>query len=83
MQNYVGVPYRNSTRFPDFFSADARFAKNIKVNAKYTVRISLTALNMSNHFNALAVHDNIADPEYGTFFGNYHRRYRADFEILF
>jgi hypothetical protein len=82
-QNYVGVPYRNSTRFPDFFSADARIAKNIKINAKYTVRISLTTSNISNHFNALAVHDNIADPEYGTFFGNYHRRYRGDFEVLF
>jgi hypothetical protein len=83
MQNYVGVPYSNSTRFPDFFSADARIAKNFKVNSKYTLRISLTATNMSNHFNALAVHDNIADPEYGTFFGNYHRRYRGDFEVLF
>jgi hypothetical protein len=83
MQNYVGVPYSNSTRFPDFFSADARIARNFKINAKYTVRLSLTTTNISNHFNALAVHDNIADPEYGTFFGNYHRRYRGDFEVLF
>ena len=83
MQNYVGVPYSNSTRFPDFFSADARIVKNFKVNPKYTLRVSLTATNISNHFNALAVHDNVADPEYGVFFGNYHRRYRGDFEVLF
>jgi hypothetical protein len=83
MQNYVGVPYRESTRFPDFFSADARIVKDIKVNPKYTLRVSLTATNISNHFNALAVHQNVADPEYGTFFGNYHRRYRADFEVIF
>jgi hypothetical protein len=83
MQNYVGVPYSNSTRFPDFFSADARIAKNFKVSPKYTLRVSLTGTNISNHFNALAVHDNIADPEYGVFFGNYHRRYRGDFEVLF
>jgi hypothetical protein len=83
MQNYVGVPYSNSTRFPDFFSADARIVKNFKVSPKYTLRVSLTSTNMSNHFNALAVHENIADPEYGTFFGNYHRRYRGDFEVVF
>jgi hypothetical protein len=83
MQNYVGVPYRDSTRFPDFFSADARIVKNFKVSPKYTLRVSLTATNISNHFNALAVHDNVADPQDGIFFGNYHRRYRGDFEVVF
>jgi Carboxypeptidase regulatory-like domain len=83
MQNYVGIPYSDATRFPDFFSADARLMKDLKVNAKYTLRVSLTGFNLSNHFNALAVHNNIADPQYETFFGNYHRRYRFDFEVLF
>jgi hypothetical protein len=82
-QNYVGLPYSDSTRFPNFFSADFRLTKDVKINAKYTARISLTTLNVTNHFNALAVHDNIADPQYGIFFGNYHRRYRADFELVF
>jgi hypothetical protein len=45
--------------------------------------LSLTAFNLTNHFNALAVHDNIADSQYGIFFGNWHRRYRFDFEVLF
>jgi len=31
----------------------------------------------------LSVHANVADPYYGTFFGNYHLRYRADFDVLF
>jgi len=83
MQNYVGVPYSDKTRFPNFFSADARIVKNFKISAKYTLRLSLTTTNISNHFNALAVHDNVADPECGVFFGNYHRRYRGDFEVLF
>ncbi len=83
LQNYAGIPYSDSTRFPDFFSADARVIKNFKVNSKYTLRVSLTGLNVSNRFNALAVHNNIADPQYETFFGNYHRRYRFDFEVLF
>lgn len=81
LQNYVGVPY--SARFPNFFSADTRFTKDFKLKSKYTIRISLSAFNMTNHFNALAVHDNIADPEYGVFFGNYQRRYRGDFEVVF
>jgi hypothetical protein len=82
-QNYVGVPYSDQTRFPFFFSADTRLSKDFKINAKYSVRLSLTGFNLTNHFNALAVHDNIADPQYGIFFGNYHRRYRFDFEVLF
>jgi TonB-dependent Receptor Plug Domain len=80
-QNYVGVP--NSNRFPNFFSADARVIKDFKVTAKYTVRLSLTAFNITNHFNALQVHANTDDPQYGVFFGNYHRRYRFDFEVVF
>ncbi len=82
-QNYVGVPNRDSTRFPNFFSADTRLMRDFKVTPKYTVRLSITGFNLTNHFNALAVHDNIADPQYGVFFGNYHRRYRFDFDFLF
>jgi hypothetical protein len=29
------------------------------------------------------VHANTADPQYGIFFGNYKRRYRFDFDIIF
>lgn len=83
LQNYVGTPYSDSTRFPRFFSADARVIKDFKVNPKYTVRLSLTGFNLTNHFNALAIHNNTADPQYGVFFGNYHRRYRFDFEVVF
>ena len=82
-QNYFGIPYGDGSRYPYYFSADARIVKDLKVNQKYTLRVSLTGFNISNHFNALAVHDNIADPYYETFFGNYHRRYRFDFEVLF
>jgi hypothetical protein len=83
LQRYVGIPFSNSTRFPNFFSADARLSRDFKVNPKYTVRLSVTGFNLTNHFNALAVHSNTSDPYYGTFFGNYHRRYRFDFEIVY
>ncbi len=79
--NYAGTP--NVNRYPAFFSADTRFVRDFKVRTKYTLRVSLSAFNLSNHFNALSVHANVADPQYGVFFGNYTRRYRGDLEVLF
>jgi hypothetical protein len=81
--NYVGTPYDNSIRYPDSFSLDARVSKDIKINSKYTVRLAFGGANLTNHFNALSVHSNYADPQYGIFFGNYSRRFTADFDILF
>jgi hypothetical protein len=81
LQNYVGVP--NGNRFPNFFSLDARLLRDFRVSQKHMIRLSVTGYNLTNHFNALAVHANIDDPQNGTFFGNYHRRFRFDFEILY
>jgi hypothetical protein len=83
LQDYVGIPNSSATRFPNFFSADARVLKDFKVSPKYTLRASITGFNLTNHFNALAVHANVTDPQFGSFFGNYHRRYRGDFEVVF
>ena len=79
--NYAAVP--NTARFPNFFSVDARVMKDIRVSPKYTLRLSVTGNNLSNHFNALAVHANTADPLYGALFGTYPRRFRADFDAIF
>ena len=67
-QDYVGVPYRDGTRFPRVFSLDARIIRDFKVSPKYTVRLSGTGTNLTNHFNPLAVHSNVADPRNGIFF---------------
>ena len=83
LQNYVGIPNSSLTRYPNFFSFDSRLMRDFKVSSKYTLRLSLTAFNLTNHFNALEIHNNVTDPQYGIFFGNYHRRYRFDFEVLF
>ena len=83
VQNYVGTPYSGGTRFRNFFSADARIMKDFRISPKYAVRLSLSGFNLTNHFNPLAVHANLADPQYGAFFGNYRRRYRFDFEVIF
>ncbi len=82
-QNYVGTPNLDSTRYPHFFSADARLSRDFKVSPKYSVRLSGTVTNFTNHFNALQLHNNIEDPQYGIFFGNYDRRYRGDFDFIF
>ncbi len=81
MQNYVGVP--NSQAFPHFLSVDARLMRDFRVSKSHVIRLSVTGYNLTNHFNALAIHDNVADPQYGTFFGNYHRHYRFDFDIVY
>jgi hypothetical protein len=82
-RNYVGIPYSDQTRFRNYINLDERLSKDITVKSKYTARISLSVLNVLNHFNPLDVHANTADPLMGTFFGHYKRRYRADFELLF
>jgi hypothetical protein len=82
-RNYVGVPYSDRFRYPKFFSADTRLSKDVKVNDKYSLRFSLSVLNTTNHFNALDVHANTGDPQYGLFFGNYQRLFRGDFDVLF
>jgi len=81
LQDYAGAPYAH--RFPRFFSLDSRFSKDIRVNQKYTVRLSASSYNLSNHFNPEAVHNNIDGPAYQIFFGHRGRRFTADFDILF
>ncbi len=80
-QNYVGAP--NANRFPIFLSVDSRFSKDVKVNPKYTVRLSVSAYNLTNHFNPEAFHNNTGDPAYGLFFGQRGRRFTADFDVIF
>jgi hypothetical protein len=82
-RNYVGVPYSDRHRYPNFFSADARISKDIPFRHKYTLRFSVSGFNLTNHFNPLDVHANLSDPLNGVFFGNYVRRFRGDFDVLF
>ena len=80
-QNYVGLP--NANRFPSYLSFDSRFSKDFQLTPKYGARVSVRGLNLTNHFNALAIHNNTADPQFGKFFGTYPRRFRLDFDVLF
>jgi hypothetical protein len=82
-QQYVAGTLGPQHRFPRYFSLDLRVSKDIQVDAKHSVRLSGTVRNVTNHFNPLEVHSNIADPQYGGFFGTYDRRFTLDFDVLF
>lgn len=80
-QNYVGIP--DSHRFPNFLSLDARISKDFKINPKYSVRISVSSNNVTNHFNPDSVYSNTDASLYGQFLGQHKRRFMADFDFLF
>lgn len=80
-QNYVGTP--DQSRYPHFFALDARVSKDVKVSQKYSVRLSVSGFNLTNHFNPDSLHANVADPLYGVFFGQRQRKYTVDFDVLF
>lgn len=94
-QQYVGVPNANSTRYPGFLSVDARVTRDFLINKpvesvfRYklqdptSVRVSFSVFNLTNHFNPTTLRNNIADPQYGLFFGQNKRRWRVDFDIIF
>jgi hypothetical protein len=81
LQHYVGIPNQNS--FPNFLSADARVWRDFRLNPKYSVRLSVSGFNLTNHFNPEALHLNVADAAYGLFFGQRGRRLTMDFDVLF
>jgi len=80
LQQYVLGPV---SRLPHYFSADLLVSKDFQITKKHAVRISVPMTNLTNHFNALAVHSNSGDPLYRTFFGNNPRRILLDFDFLY
>jgi len=83
MEQYVPFESYVQPRYPRYFSLDARIARDFNVGTKHAVRLSLNGVNLSNHSNYLQVHNNVADPQYGRFFGNYGRHLLVDFDFLF
>lgn len=82
LQNYIPLS-SYQPRYPRYFSADVRASKDVNVGPHHAVRLSFTVRNLTNHTNPLQIHNNVADPQYGTFFGNYGRHYLLDFDFLF
>jgi hypothetical protein len=82
LQQYVATWVGTQPRFPRYFSFDLLASKDFQISKKHTIRISIPMTNLTNHFNPLETHSNIADPHYGEFFGNYPRRILLDFDFL-
>lgn len=83
LQQYIASSSGSQYRFPRYFSFDLRVSKDFQITRKHAIRLSASLLNLTNHFNPLEVHSNVADPQYGTFFGNYPRRALLDFDFLY
>lgn len=83
LQNYVSLPDAPQPRYPRYFTFDTRVSRDLNVGTKHAVRFSVTMNNLTGHFNPLQVHNNFADPLYGTYFGNYPRKLTVDFDFLF
>ena len=83
LQQYITPIPGAQPRFPRYFSLDLRASKDIQVTPKHAIRLSATVMNLTNHFNALEIHANVADPQYGRFFGNINRKVLFDFDFLF
>lgn len=82
-QNYIATAKNEAARFPSYFDLGMRVAKDVRLNSKYTLRPSISLTNVTNHFNALEVHSNTADPQYGQFFGNYNFHVHFDLDLVF
>jgi hypothetical protein len=65
LELYVASSSAPQYRFPRYFSFDLRVSKDIQINRKHAIRLSASLLNLTNHFNLLEVHSNVADPQYG------------------
>jgi hypothetical protein len=83
LQQYVADVSGPQSRFPRYFSFDMRISKDFKMPHNHAIQLSTSILNLTNHFNPLEVHANTADPSFGNFFGNYHRRLLVDFDFLY
>jgi hypothetical protein len=84
-RDFVG-PRNLAGRYPSFTSVDLQILKSVSLPgrfSKYRVELGLKVFNLTNHFNPITVHSNVDDPQYGLFFGNYGRRFRLDFDVLF
>jgi len=82
LQQYLTTWVGTQSRFPRYFSLDLLVSKDFQITKKHAIRISIPMTNLTNHFNPLETHNNIADSRYGDFFGNYPRRILLDFDFL-
>lgn len=93
-QSYVGIRNRGG-RFPAFFSLDLQVTKGLRVpvpswnvipakfrGKKYSGRVGIKLFNITNHWNPRDVQNNLASPDFGTFYNTVDRSLRLKFEFV-
>ncbi len=83
-QNFVG-PRNAGGRFPQLMTLDLLVTKGLKIpfrGKKYKGRVGVTIFNITNHWNPRDVQNNLASPQFGTFYNSPDRSFRTKFEFV-
>jgi hypothetical protein len=83
-QDFVG-PRNEGGRFPRLLTLDLLVMKALKIRFRgkeYKGRAGFTVFNITNHWNPRDVQNNIASPQFGTFFNSADRSIRLKFEFV-
>jgi hypothetical protein len=83
-QDFVG-PRNEGGRFPRLLTLDLLVMKALKIRFRgkeYKGRAGFTVFNITNHWNPRDVQNNIASPQFGTFFNSPDRSIRLKFEFV-
>jgi len=83
-QDFVG-PRNAGGRFPRLMTLDLLVMKALKIKFRgkeYKGRAGFTVFNITNHWNPRDVQNNIASPQFGTFFNSPERSVRLKFEFV-
>lgn len=83
-QDFVG-PRNDGGRFPQLVTLDLLIMKGLTIpfrGKKYKGRAGFTVFNITNHWNPRDVQNNLASPQFGTFFNSPDRSVRLKFEFV-
>jgi hypothetical protein len=83
-QSFVG-PRNAGGRFPQLMTLDLLVTKGLKIpflGKKYKGRVGVTIFNITNHWNPRDVQNNLASPQFGTFYNSPDRSFRTKFEFV-
>ena len=83
-QDFVG-PRNEGGRFPRLLTLDLLVMKALKIRFRgkeYKGRAGFTVFNITNNWNPRDVQNNIASPQFGTFFNSPDRSIRLKFEFV-
>jgi hypothetical protein len=83
-QNYVG-PRGAGGRFPNFLTLDLQVTKGLRIpfrGKKYKGRVGFTVFNLTDHWNPRDVQNNLASPQFGSFYNSPGISFRTKFEFV-